>query len=126
MHLALLSLLVPDYDAGISFFVDIMGWELLEDTDLGGGKRWVRVAPAGAQTAFLLARAVGDQAAFIGKQGGGRVWLFLQTEDFARDHVALQAKGVAFEEAPRQEPYGTVAVFRDPFGNRWDLIQFAR
>ncbi|PHQ79361.1 MAG: extradiol dioxygenase [Thalassobium sp.] len=126
MHLALLSLLVPDYDAGISFFVDIMGWELLEDTDLGGGKRWVRVAPAGAQTAFLLARAVGDQAAFIGKQGGGRVWLFLQTEDFARDHVALQAKGVAFEEAPRQEPYGTVAVFRDPFGNCWDLIQFAR
>ena len=126
MHLALLSLLVPDYDAGISFFVDIMGWELLEDTDLGGGKRWVRVAPAGAQTAFLLARAVGDQAAFIGKQGGGRVWLFLQTEDFARDHVALQAKGVAFEEAPRQERYGTVAVFRDPFGNRWDLIQFAR
>lgn len=126
MHLALLSLLVPDYDAGIAFFVDIMGWELLEDTDLGGGKRWVRVAPAGAQTAFLLARAVGDQAAFIGKQGGGRVWLFLQTDDFARDHVALQAKGVAFEEAPRQEPYGTVAVFRDPFGNRWDLIQFAR
>ena len=126
MHLALLSLLVPDYDAGISFFVDIMGWELLEDTDLGGGKRWVRVAPAGAQTAFLLARAVGDQAAFIGKQGGGRVWLFLQTDDFARDHVALLAKGLAFEEAPRQEPYGTVAVFRDPFGNRWDLIQFAR
>jgi len=126
MHLSALAILVPDYDAGIAFFVDIMGWELLEDTDLGGGKRWVRVAPAGAQTAFLLARAVGDQAAFIGKQGGGRVWLFLQTEDFARDHVALQAKGVAFEEAPRQEPYGTVAVFRDPFGNRWDLIQFAR
>lgn len=125
-HLALLSLLVPDYDAGIAFFVGVMGWDLLEDADLGDGKRWVRVAPAGAQTAFLLARAVGDQAAFIGKQGGGRVWLFLQTDDFARDHAAMLAKGVAFEKAPRQEPYGTVAVFRDPFGNRWDLIQFAR
>jgi catechol 2,3-dioxygenase-like lactoylglutathione lyase family enzyme len=123
--LALLSLLVPDYDAGISFFVTVMGWDLLEDTDLGDGKRWVRVAPKGAQTAFLLAKAVGDQQiAAIGQQGGGRVWLFLQTDDFAADYAAMSAKGVVFEEAPRDEPYGQVAVFRDPFENRWDLIQF--
>lgn len=123
--LALLSLLVPDYDAGISFFVGVMGWDLLEDTDLGGGKRWVRVGPSGAETAFLLARAVGDQqSAAIGRQGGGRVWLFLQTDDFAGDYDAMRAKGVVFEEEPRNEPYGQVAVFRDPFGNRWDLIQF--
>lgn len=124
-RLALLSILVPDYDAGIAFFVGQMGFDLLEDTDMGGGKRWVRVAPAGAETGFLLAKAVGpEQQAAIGRQGGGRVWLFLQTDDFARDHAAMLAKGVHFEEDPRDEPYGTVAVFRDPFGNRWDLIQF--
>jgi len=123
--LALLSLLVPDYDAGIAFFVAVMGWDLLEDTDLGEGKRWVRVSPQGAQTAFLLAKAAGDQQiAAIGQQGGGRVWLFLQTDDFAGDYDAMRAKGVTFEETPRDEPYGQVAVFRDPFGNRWDLIQF--
>ncbi|MGP6088065.1 VOC family protein [Antarctobacter jejuensis] len=126
LHLALLSILVPTYEAGLDFFVGQMGFDLLEDTDLGGGKRWVRVAPTGAQTAFLLAEAKGEQAAFIGKQGGGRVWLFLQTDDFARDHARLSAAGVSFEEPPRHEPYGTVAVFCDPFGNRWDLIEFAR
>ena len=124
-RLALLSILVPDYAAGIAFFVDQMGFNLLEDTDLGQGKRWVRVAPAGAETAILLAKADGpDQTAAIGRQGGGRVWLFLETDDFDRDHAAMTAKGIAFEEDPRNEPYGTVAVFRDPFGNRWDLIQF--
>ena len=103
-----------------------MGFDLLEDTDMGGGKRWVRVAPAGAQTAFLLARAVGTrQTDAIGNQGGGRVWLFLQTDDFAADHARLLAAGVTFEESPRHEPYGTVAVMQDIFGNRWDLIQFA-
>ena len=123
-RLALLSILVPDYDEGIDFFVSQMGFDLLEDTDLGNGKRWVRVAPKGAETAFLLARAVDDQRAFIGQQGGGRVWLFLQTDNFARDHAQMQANGVVFEEEPRIEPYGTVAVFNDPFGNRWDLIEF--
>ncbi len=124
-HLALVALLVPDYDAGIAFFVGRLGFHLLEDTDMGGGKRWVRVAPEGAQTAFLLAKAVGPrQQAAIGEQGGGRVWLFLQTDDFDRDHAQMQAQGVRFEEAPRDEPYGRVAVFNDPFGNRWDLIQF--
>ena len=122
-HLALLSILVPDYDAGIAFFVGKMGLELLEDTDLGGGKRWVRVAPKGAQTGFLLARAVGEQQiAAVGNQGGGRVWLFLQTDDFARDFALMRDNGIHFEEDPRHEPYGTVAVFDDPFGNRWDLI----
>ena len=123
-RLALLSILVPDYDDGIAFFVDQMGFDLLEDTDLGEGKRWVRVAPKGAETGFLLAKAVGDQTAAIGNQGGGRVWLFLETDDFEGDHRSMVAKGVTFEEEPRHEPYGTVAVFRDPFGNRWDLIQF--
>lgn len=124
-RLALLSLLVPDYDAGIAFYVDRLGFDLLEDTDLGDGKRWVRVAPAGAETAFLLARAANDrQSAAIGNQGGGRVWLFLQTDDFARDHARMQANGVHFEEIPRHERYGTVAVFQDPFGNRWNLIEF--
>ncbi len=124
--LALLSILVPDYDAGIAFFVGQMGFDLLEDSDLGQGKRWVRVAPAGAQTAFLLAKAVGDQQVdAIGSQGGGRVWLFLQTDDFDGDYARMQDNGVEFEEAPRNEPYGKVAVFRDPFGNRWDLIAFS-
>lgn len=123
-HLALLSILVPDYDAGIAFFARQMGFELLEDTDLGGGKRWVRVTPKGAQTGFLPARAVGDtQVAAIGAQGGGRVWLFLQTDDFASDYKRMREDGVQFEETPRAEPYGQVAVFGDPFGNRWDLIQ---
>ncbi len=124
-HLALVAVLVPHYDEGIDFFTRTLGFDLLEDTDLGNEKRWVRVAPKGAQTQFLLARAVGDQRDTIGAQGGGRVWLFLQTDDFARDHAAYLAAGVTFEEPPRVEPYGTVAVFRDPWGNRWDLIEFA-
>lgn len=197
MRLALVALLVPSYEAGLAFFVEGLGWDLLEDSDHGGGKRWIRVAPRAAlpetaqpgagtamspncpptaatqtdapikpkpnsppshsapkgarrqtpstsgqtgtaleapqtdtapspqepQTQFLLARAVGEQRAAIGNQGGGRVWLFLHTDDFARDAARLSAAGAVFEEDPRHEPYGTVAVFRDPFGNRWDLIQ---
>lgn len=123
MHLALIAILVPSYEDGLAFFVGQLGFEVLEDTDMGGGKRWLRVAPRGAQTQFLLARAVGDQCAFIGQQGGGRVWLFLNTYDMARDHAAMSAAGVRFDAAPRHEPYGTVAVFTDPFGNRWDLIE---
>jgi catechol 2,3-dioxygenase-like lactoylglutathione lyase family enzyme len=126
MTIAQITFLVPDYDAGIAFFVGALGFVLLEDTDLGAGKRWVRVAPRTGGAALLLARAVGDeQAAAIGRQGGGRVFLFLETDDFARDHAAFLAKGLAFEEPPRREPYGTVAVFRDPWGNRWDLIEHA-
>lgn len=118
------SILVPDYDSAIAFFAAV-GFDLLEDTDLGDGKRWVRVAPQGAETAILLARAVGpDQIAAIGKQGGGRVWLFLETRNFLEDFQRLKHAGAVFEEDPRDEPYGTVAVWRDPWGNRWDLIQF--
>ena len=121
-RIALISLLVPDYDAGIACYVGKLGFQLIEDSDLGDGKRWVRVGPAGGETAFLLARAVGDQRDMIGQQGGGRVWLFLHTDDFAADHARLLEAGVLFEEPPRHEPYGTVAVFRDIFGNRWDLL----
>jgi catechol 2,3-dioxygenase-like lactoylglutathione lyase family enzyme len=124
-RLSTLSILVPDYDAGIAFFVGQLGFNLIEDTDQGH-KRWVKVAPKGAETAFLIAKATTpEQIAAIGNQGGGRVWLILETDNFARDHAAYVAAGVTFEEAPRHEPYGTVAVFADPFGNRWDLIEFS-
>ena len=124
-RLSTLSILVPDYDAGIAFFVGQLGFNLIEDTDQGH-KRWVKVAPKGAETAFLIAKATTpEQIAAIGNQGGGRVWLILETDNFERDHAAYVAAGVAFEEAPRHEPYGTVAVFADPFGNRWDLIEFS-
>ena len=122
--IASLTLLVPDYDAGIAFYVGALGFDLLEDTQLSETKRWVRVAPKGAQTALLLAQADGAaQEAAIGNQTGGRVGFFLHTDDFERDHAAMLAKGVTFREAPRYEPYGTVAVFEDPFGNLWDLIE---
>lgn len=122
------SLLVPDYDAAIAFYCGQLGWHLAEDIDQGS-KRWVRILPPGADgqsgaASLILARAEGaQQQAAIGNQFGGRVGLFLATDDFARDHDAMLAQGVTFEEEPRQEPYGTVAVWRDPFGNRWDLIQ---
>lgn len=120
------SLLVPDYDEALAFFGNI-GFRCLEDTDLGGAKRWVRIAPPSGETEILLARAANErQIAAIGEQGGGRVWLFLETEDFDADYRMMQAAGVQFEEAPRDEPYGRVAVWADPWGNRWDLIEFAR
>ena len=122
--IASVTLVVPDYDSGIAFYVDKLGFELLEDTKLSETKRWVRVAPQGAETALLLAQADGAaQEAAIGNQTGGRVGFFLHTDDFARDHAAMTAKGVTFREAPRYEAYGTVAVFEDPFGNLWDLIE---
>lgn len=122
--IANVTLLVPDYDSGIAFYVDQLGFELLEDTKLSDTKRWVCVAPSGAQTALLLAKADGDaQQAVIGNQAGGRVSFFLHTDDFARDYAAMQTKGVTFREAPRHEPYGSVVVFEDPFGNLWDLIE---
>lgn len=122
--IANVTLVVGNYDEAIAFYRDALGFELLEDTDLGEGKRWVRVAPRGAQTALLLAQADGEaQRAAIGNQTGGRVGFFLHTDDFARDHAAMQAAGVTFLEAPRREPYGTVAVFQDLHGNRWDLLE---
>jgi catechol 2,3-dioxygenase-like lactoylglutathione lyase family enzyme len=123
-HIAALSLLVRDYDEAIDFYVGKLGFDLTEDADRGGGKRWVRVTPRGGQTSLLLARAVTDaQRAAIGNQSGGRVWLFLETGDFDRDHAAFLAAGVRFREVPRHESYGKVVVFEDLYGNAWDLIE---
>ena len=122
MKVTTLALLVPDYDEGIAFFVAGLGFALLQDIDQGT-KRWIRVAPPGGGVALLLARAEGPrQGAAIGDQAGGRVFLFLETDDFARDAARITAAGGVFQETPRDEPYGRVAVWRDPFGNRWDLI----
>ncbi len=120
------TLVIPDYDAAIAFYTKVLNFTLTQDIDLGGGKRWVRVTPPGSDGAsLLLAKADGPtQTAAIGNQTGGRVGFFLETDDFVRDHTAMLAQGVQFEETPRHEPYGIVAVWRDPFGNRWDLIQF--
>ena len=121
-RISAIALVVPDYEAGLAFYVGQLGFRLVEDLDQGR-KRWVTVEPPGGGTRLVLAKAEGErQQAAIGNQAGGRVFLFLQTDDFARDHAAMLAAGVAFEEAPRHEPYGSVAVWRDPFGNRWDLI----
>jgi catechol 2,3-dioxygenase-like lactoylglutathione lyase family enzyme len=124
-RLGLVSLVVRDYDEALAFYTDALGFELLEDTRVDDDKRWVVVAPPGArETAVLLAKASNAaQRARIGDQTGGRVGWFLYTDSFDRDHARMRAAGVVFEEAPRHEPYGTVAVFRDPYGNRWDLLQ---
>ena len=119
------ALLVDDYDAAINFFADV-GFKCVEDANLAGDKRWVRIALPGSTTEILLARAVGDQKSAIGNQGGGRVWLFLETEDFDTDLARLVKAGATVEGGPRDEPYGRVVVWRDPWGNRWDLIQYAR
>ncbi|MEO6462390.1 MAG: VOC family protein [Candidatus Eisenbacteria bacterium] len=126
MRLAQVSLLVRDYDEAIAFFTRSLGFALREDMPLAGGKRWVVVAPPGdgAGATLLLARAATpEQQARIGDQAGGRVFLFLHSDDFARDHAAFAAHGVRFVEGPRDEPYGRVAVFLDLYGNRWDLVE---
>lgn len=123
MRLSAFTILVPDYDQGIDFYCKGLGFRLVEDIDQGR-KRWVSVEPEAGCARIILARADTEaQRAAIGQQGGGRVWLFLQTDDFARDRIRILTAGGVFEENPRQEAYGTVAVWRDPFGNRWDLIQ---
>ncbi|MFB9885468.1 VOC family protein [Balneatrix alpica] len=123
-YLAAISLLVADYDEAIAFYCGQLGFVLLEDSPQGEGKRWVRVGPAGATTQFVLAKAQGEQQlAAVGNQGGGRVWLFLYTDDFIADYQRMQGAGVRFLEPPRHEPYGTVAVFEDLYGNKWDLLQ---
>lgn len=121
-RLGAISLIVPDYDQAIAFFRDGLGFTLTADIDQGR-KRWVTVEPPGGGTRLVLARAEEDQHFGIGAQGFGRVWLFYETDDFDRDAVRLLAAGATFEEAPREEPYGRVAVWRDPWGNRWDLFQ---
>jgi catechol 2,3-dioxygenase-like lactoylglutathione lyase family enzyme len=123
-RIATVTLVVAAYDEAIAWLTDKLGFELIEDTDLGGGKRWVTVAPGGGGARLLLAEAKNaEELSCVGKQAGGRVFLFLETDDFARDHAAMQAKGVVFKEAPRHESYGTVAVFADLYGNLWDLLE---
>lgn len=123
-RLGAVSLLVRDYDEAIAFFVGKLGFVLSEDADMGGGKRWVRVTPKGGETSLLLARATTEaQLAQVGDQAGGRVWLFLETDNLLRDHAAWLEAGVTFRESPRHESYGRVVVFEDLYGNAWDLIE---
>jgi catechol 2,3-dioxygenase-like lactoylglutathione lyase family enzyme len=123
--IALVSLVVPDYDEAVSYYTSTLGFDLIEDSARESGKRWVVVAPRGGRGAsLLLARAATEeQQRAIGNQTGGRVFLFLHTDDFWRDHRALLSRGVKFVETPREEPYGTVVVFEDLYGNKWDLVQ---
>jgi catechol 2,3-dioxygenase-like lactoylglutathione lyase family enzyme len=125
VRLSTLALLVRDYDEAIAWFTQVLGFHLVEDTTLTPSKRWVRVAPSrdGAVSLLLARAATAEQIAMIGQQGGGRVWLFLHSDDFAADHARLLAAGVAFDETPRDEAYGRVAVFTDLYGNRWDLVE---
>jgi catechol 2,3-dioxygenase-like lactoylglutathione lyase family enzyme len=130
--LATISLVVRDYDEAIAYYTGALGFLLVEDSPRGPGKRWVVVAPPGADSRgtsegkcrLLLAQAKNaEELAAVGNQTGGRVFLFLHTDDFHRDHRAFKARGVEFIEEPREESYGTVAVFRDLYGNKWDLLQ---
>lgn len=123
--IGLVSLLVRDYDEAIEYFVNKVGFRLVEDTQMGETKRWVIVEPAGNNgTQILLAKAVTEvELAAVGNQGGGRVWLFLNTDDFYRDYNSMKANGVNFLESPREEVYATVAVFQDLYGNKYDLLQ---
>ena len=124
--LAMTTFLVPDYDEAIAFFRDALDFALLEASDLGGGKRWVVMGGASGGR-LLLARAANDeQRASIGQQAGGRVGWFLASDDFAADYSRMADWGVEFLEEPRHEAYGTVAVFRDPWGNPWDLIEYRK
>ena len=125
-RVALVTLVVDDYDEAVRFYTEALGFRLAEDEPRPDGSRWVVVEPGteGHGTGLLLARAKGEgQRARIGDQTGGRVGFFLHTDDFARDHARMTAAGVTFLEEPRHEPYGTVAVFQDLYGNRWDLLQ---
>jgi catechol 2,3-dioxygenase-like lactoylglutathione lyase family enzyme len=124
--IGLTALLVRDYDEALEFYVGILGFQVVEDTFIAAqDKRWVIIAPAGSsESALLLARAANpEQAARIGNQTGGRVFLFLHTDDFWRDYAAFKARGVVFVRDPKAESYGMVAVFKDLYGNLWDLLQ---
>lgn len=123
--IALVTLVVRDYDEAIAFFTEALRFQLLEDRRIGDEKRWVVVAPPGSAGASLLLAKAADsrQLEHAGNQTGGRVFLFLETGDFWSDYRHMQACGVRFAEAPREEPYGTVVVFHDLYGNKWDLLQ---
>lgn len=120
------TLVIRDYDEAIDFYTRVLGCNLVEDTDLGEGKRWITVSPPGSTgTNLLLAQATtSEQVAHIGNQTGGRVFLFLETDDFYRDYPVLKSRGLNFIEEPRHETYGVVAIFEDLYGNRWDFIQY--
>jgi catechol 2,3-dioxygenase-like lactoylglutathione lyase family enzyme len=124
-RLAAVTLLVPSYDEGLAFFRGVLGFAVLEDTPLGANKRWVVVDPSnGAGAALVLAVASDErQRARVGDQTGGRVGFFLHTADFWKDYEAMRVRGIRFFETPRREPYGLVAVFLDPWGGKWDLLQ---
>jgi catechol 2,3-dioxygenase-like lactoylglutathione lyase family enzyme len=123
VKLASVALVVREYDEAITWFVDKLGFSLAEDTDLGGGKRWVRISSPGGGSDLLLARAINaGQSAAIGNAGGGRVSFFLHTDNFWRDYDLIKSKAVTFAEQPRDEPYGWVVVFTDLYGNKWDLV----
>jgi catechol 2,3-dioxygenase-like lactoylglutathione lyase family enzyme len=118
------TLVVRDYDEAIQFFTQTLGFELRQNTDLGGDKRWVVVAPDSTSCGLLLAKAVNaEQEKAIGNQSGGRVFMFLHTDNFVRDYEKMLSRGVRFLETPRYESYGSVAVFADLYGNKWDLLQ---
>jgi lactoylglutathione lyase len=123
-----IALVVENYDDAIAFYTKKLQFELVEDTDLGGGKRWVQISPPNSTgTNLLLAQASNDeQLKSVGNQAGGRVFLFLQTNDFWRDYEFMKAQGVEFTEDPRSEEYGTVVVFKDLYGTKWDLLQLNR
>ena len=123
--IAHVAVLVRDYDEAVAYYTQSLPFQLIEDTDLGNGKRWVVIGPTGTSgTTLLLAKAVTpEQASRVGNQTGGRVFLFLHTDNFARDYQAMRSRGVRFLEEPRQETYGTVAVFVDLYGNKWDLVE---
>ncbi len=124
MQLELITLVVRDYDAAIAYYCGVMGFNLIEDTQLSAEKRWVVASPGAGGANLLLAKAADDaQHAAIGNQAGGRVGLFLSTDDFDADYARLKTAGVEFVESPRSEPYGKVVVFRDLYGNKWDLIE---
>jgi catechol 2,3-dioxygenase-like lactoylglutathione lyase family enzyme len=123
-EIAAVALVVRDYDEALAYFTGSLGFAVVEDTPLESGKRWVAVRPRGGGTSLVLARAVTpEQAARVGDQTGGRVFLFLRTDDFWRDYQDFRSRGVQFAEQPREEEFGIVAVFLDLYGNRWDLIQ---
>ena len=123
-RLACTTLLIPDYDEAVAWFTQVLRFEVLEDTSLPGGKRWLVVAPSSEGGTLLLARASNtEQQALIGRQGGGRVWLFLHTDDLDADLQRLRQHGVQVDDSVRDETYGRVVVFVDCWGNRWDLIE---
>lgn len=123
--LAHITFLVRSYDEALAFFTEALAFRVIEDTPLPNGKRWLLVAPPSSRGASLLLAetATSEQARSVGNQAGGRVFLFLHTDDFWRDYRRMQAHNVKFLESPRQEPYGTVAVFEDLYGNKWDLLE---